>query len=157
MGSGGIAPLILWPRHYMEVSGQLHVPAALPQGKSPWYPLDRRLGEPQCRSERGGLEKNSQPAPGIEPQNPDRPARSAVICYYQTTWIYVLPLGLCLNKMCAFRFLPYRQLMKNAFEKYVYSFGMRHSVPLDSHSVMKPSNEPVREKVPTTISRVKAQ
>jgi hypothetical protein len=28
----------------MEVSGQLHAPAALPQGKSPWYPLDRRLG-----------------------------------------------------------------------------------------------------------------
>jgi hypothetical protein len=28
----------------MAVSGQLHSPAALPQGKSPWYPLDRRLG-----------------------------------------------------------------------------------------------------------------
>jgi hypothetical protein len=27
----------------MEVSGQLHAPAALPQGKSPWCPLDRRL------------------------------------------------------------------------------------------------------------------
>jgi hypothetical protein len=25
----------------MEVNGQLHAPAALPQGKSPWYPLDR--------------------------------------------------------------------------------------------------------------------
>jgi hypothetical protein len=23
----------------MEVSGQLHAPAALPRGKSPWYPL----------------------------------------------------------------------------------------------------------------------
>jgi hypothetical protein len=32
-GSGGIAPLILWPRHYMEVSGQYHVPAALLPGK----------------------------------------------------------------------------------------------------------------------------
>jgi len=30
-----------------------------PHGKSPWYPLDRRLGEPQNRSERGGEEKNS--------------------------------------------------------------------------------------------------
>jgi len=30
-------------------------------GKSPWYPLDRRLGRPQCRSGRGGEEKNSQP------------------------------------------------------------------------------------------------
>jgi hypothetical protein len=38
----------------MEVSGQLHTLAALPQGKSPWYPLDRRLGGPQSRSECGG-------------------------------------------------------------------------------------------------------
>jgi hypothetical protein len=29
--------------------GQLH-----PQGKSPWYPLDRRLGGPQSRSGRDG-------------------------------------------------------------------------------------------------------
>jgi len=50
-------------------------PAALPPGKVPWYPLDRRLGGPQSRSGRGG-EENSQPPPGIEPQNPDRPARS---------------------------------------------------------------------------------
>jgi hypothetical protein len=35
--------------------------------KSPWYPLDRRLGEPHSRSGHGGLEKNSQPPPGIEP------------------------------------------------------------------------------------------
>jgi len=58
------------------VRGQRHAPAALPQEKSPWYPLDRRLGGPQSRSGRGGLEKNSQPPPGIEPQNPDRPART---------------------------------------------------------------------------------
>jgi hypothetical protein len=45
----------------MEVNGQLHAPAALPQGKSLWYPLDRRLGGPQSRSGRGGEEKNSQP------------------------------------------------------------------------------------------------
>jgi hypothetical protein len=29
--------------------------------------LDRRLGGPQSRSERGGEEKNSDPIPGIEP------------------------------------------------------------------------------------------
>jgi hypothetical protein len=51
----------------MEVSGQLHAPAALPQGKSPRYPLDRRLDGPQNRSGRGGEEKNSQLPPGIEP------------------------------------------------------------------------------------------
>jgi len=29
----------------MEVSGQLHAPAAVPQGKSPQYSLDRRVDE----------------------------------------------------------------------------------------------------------------
>jgi hypothetical protein len=38
-----------------------------PQRKSPWYPLDRRLGGPQSRSGRGGEKKNSQSPPGIEP------------------------------------------------------------------------------------------
>jgi hypothetical protein len=33
----------------MEVSGQLHDPAALPPGKHPRYPLDRRLGGSQWR------------------------------------------------------------------------------------------------------------
>jgi hypothetical protein len=41
------------------------------QGKSPWYPLDRRLGGSQSWSGRGGEEKNSEPPPGIETQNPD--------------------------------------------------------------------------------------
>jgi hypothetical protein len=40
-----------WPRHYLEVSGQLHAPAALLPGE---YPLDRRLGGPQSRSGRRG-------------------------------------------------------------------------------------------------------
>jgi hypothetical protein len=40
--------------------------------------LDRRLDGPQSSSGRGGLEKNSQPPPGIEPQNLDRPARNLV-------------------------------------------------------------------------------
>jgi hypothetical protein len=51
----------------MEVSGQLHAPAAYPQGKSPWYPLDRRVGGSQSRSGRRDEKKNSQPPPGIEP------------------------------------------------------------------------------------------
>jgi len=38
--------------------------------------LDRKLYGPQSRSGRGGEEKNSQPPQGIEPCNPDRPARS---------------------------------------------------------------------------------
>jgi hypothetical protein len=52
----------------MEVSGQLHAPAASTPGKSPWYPLDRRLGWPQSRSGRGSEEKNSQLLPGMKPR-----------------------------------------------------------------------------------------
>jgi len=37
-----------------------------PQGKNPWYPLDRRLGGPYSRSGSGGGEKSSQPLEGIE-------------------------------------------------------------------------------------------
>jgi len=51
----------------MEVSGQLHAPAALSQGKKPWYQLDRRLDGPQSQSEHGDEERNSQPLPGLEP------------------------------------------------------------------------------------------
>jgi hypothetical protein len=50
----------------MEVSGQLHAPAALPPGKKPVVPIESRLGGPQSRSGRGGEEKNSQPPPRIE-------------------------------------------------------------------------------------------
>jgi hypothetical protein len=50
----------------MEMSGHIYAPAALPQGKSCRYPLERRLGGPQIRSGRGGEEKNSQPLPGLE-------------------------------------------------------------------------------------------
>jgi hypothetical protein len=37
----------------MEMSGQVHAPAALLQGKQPWYPLDRMLGEHQSRYGQG--------------------------------------------------------------------------------------------------------
>jgi hypothetical protein len=62
-----MAPLIFWPRHLGWVVS--FKPLLLyPQGKSPYYPLDRRLGAPQSRSERGGEEKNSQSLPGPELQ-----------------------------------------------------------------------------------------
>jgi hypothetical protein len=51
----------------MEVSCQLHAPAIFPRGKSPWYPLNRRLGGLQSWSGRVGEEKNSQPLPRLEP------------------------------------------------------------------------------------------
>jgi hypothetical protein len=58
----------------MEVSGQLHAPVALTTGKCSRYALDRRLGEPQSRSERGGEEKNPRP---YRESSPGRPVRSS--------------------------------------------------------------------------------
>jgi hypothetical protein len=56
----------------MEVSGQLQAPAALlPWENRPRYPLDMRLGGPQSRSGRCGVEKNVAPAgiltPAVQP------------------------------------------------------------------------------------------
>jgi len=51
----------------MEVSDQLHALTALPPGKEPGYPLNRRLGGFQSQSGGGGEEKNSQPLSGLEP------------------------------------------------------------------------------------------
>jgi hypothetical protein len=48
----------------MEVSGELHTPATLPQRKEPpWYALDRRLGGPQSHSGCGGeeMKKSNKP------------------------------------------------------------------------------------------------
>jgi hypothetical protein len=50
-----------------------------PQGKNPWFPLNRRLSGPQSRSVGGGEEKNSQPPPEIESHNPYRPACSPAL------------------------------------------------------------------------------
>jgi hypothetical protein len=78
----------------MEVSGQLHDPAALPQGKSSWNPLDRRLGGPQSRSGRGGEEKkNPQPLPGLEPpisQTVDQASTQAISLIASTAESLVL-------------------------------------------------------------------
>jgi hypothetical protein len=49
----------------LEVSGQLHAPAALPPGKRPRYPFYRRLGGPQSRSGRYGEVKIFYPT-GLE-------------------------------------------------------------------------------------------
>jgi hypothetical protein len=62
------------------------------QGKSLWYPLDRRLDGPQNRSGRGGEEKNSQPLPGLEPP-----------IIQPVAWLYTTELTRLLfrNKGCA--------------------------------------------------------
>jgi len=50
----------------MEVGGQLRALAALSQGKSPLYPLVRRLGGPESRSGRSGGKITLLSVPGIE-------------------------------------------------------------------------------------------
>jgi hypothetical protein len=66
-GSRGIAPHIpdLGIRWRWVVS---FMPQLLfSQGKSPQYPLDRRLGRPQSWSGHSGEVKNSWPSPGLKP------------------------------------------------------------------------------------------
>jgi hypothetical protein len=65
-GNGGIAPRILnLGSRWRWVVSFTPRPLYL-QGKSPWYPLDRKLGGPQSRSGGGGEEKNSQLLLGLE-------------------------------------------------------------------------------------------
>jgi hypothetical protein len=54
----------------MEVSGQLHTPAALPGGKELRHLLDRRLDGLQSRSQRCGEEDNLFPGVESQPSGP---------------------------------------------------------------------------------------
>jgi hypothetical protein len=81
-GTGGIAPSILDLGTRWKWVVRFTPRPLYPQGKSPWYPLDRRLSELESRSGRGGEEKNSQPPPGIEPQNPNHPVRSPTLFHW---------------------------------------------------------------------------
>jgi hypothetical protein len=74
LGYGGIAPLILWPRHWIEVSGQLHAPAALLPGKEPPALFGQEAGcDPEPVWTRWWRVKF--PAP-----TPDHPGRSPSSC-----------------------------------------------------------------------------
>jgi hypothetical protein len=67
LGNGGITPRIFWPRHYMEVSGQLHAQAVLPPGKKPRISISQEVrwapGPVWTRCD----EKKSQQHPIIQP------------------------------------------------------------------------------------------
>jgi hypothetical protein len=69
-GSGGIAPRILdlGTRWRWMVGFTLR--PLYTQGKSLWYPLDRRLGGPQSCSGHGSEEKNSHPRRESNPRTP---------------------------------------------------------------------------------------
>jgi hypothetical protein len=77
----------------MEVSAQLHVTAALPLGKSPWYPLDRKMGGSQSNSGHCGKEKHSQRLPGLEPPIIQPAAQS-----YTTELSRLLTTGLMMSR-----------------------------------------------------------
>jgi hypothetical protein len=61
MGEWMYRPTFSWPRHYLEASGQLHAPAALPPEKEPRHPVNRRVGGPQSEYGRRGEEKIRNP------------------------------------------------------------------------------------------------
>jgi hypothetical protein len=111
--SGGIAPRILWPRHYMDVSGQLHAPADLLQGKSLWWPFYRRLCGLRSLSGYGDEEKNSQPLLGLEP-----PIIQPVDQRYTTELprlLYKSKLNFPVNFSCRY---PSTKFHRNAFHSF---------------------------------------
>jgi len=54
----------------MEVSGQVHPPAALPPGKELWYAVGWRMGGSQSQSGHISEEKTFKPPPRIETYYP---------------------------------------------------------------------------------------
>jgi hypothetical protein len=70
-GGGEVYLQVLLNSMLVEVSGQLHVPAALPRRKSHLYPFERRLGGMAAAAKR----KNSLPLAVI---NAGHPVRSSV-------------------------------------------------------------------------------
>jgi hypothetical protein len=97
------------------------------QGKSPWYPLDKRLGGPQSWSWHGGEEKNSQPLPGLEP--PNHPAHQPIAQHYTIELSWLLS-SLCriynmlLVKLVFWHFLIYfmvKRLLHTSFKlNYIF-------------------------------------
>jgi hypothetical protein len=91
-GSGGIDPCIpdLSTRQRWVVT---FMPRPLyPQGKSPWYPLDRRLAGPQSQSGQGGEEKYFQPLLGLKP--PHHPAPSPTLYH----WAILAPVDIHISQ-----------------------------------------------------------
>jgi hypothetical protein len=69
LGSGGIGPRLLDLGNRWRWAVSFTPRPLYCQGKSPWYPLSSRLGEPQSRSGRGGDEEKNPSLPllGTEP------------------------------------------------------------------------------------------
>jgi hypothetical protein len=54
---------------WREASVQVHAPVALPWGRSPWNPVDRRLSVPQSQSGHHKVEQKLLPLLGIKPRS----------------------------------------------------------------------------------------
>jgi hypothetical protein len=67
----------------MEVSDKCHAPAALPSGKEPQYPLNRRLGGPQSQSKRKILSLS------LLELHPSHPAHSLVTILTELSAIFI--------------------------------------------------------------------
>jgi len=78
----------------MQLSGQIHSPVALLPGKSPLYPLDRRLHGFQIRSGRGGDEKKSHYCPCLE-LNPGQVRSLVTVMPELSQLIFALEISLC--------------------------------------------------------------
>jgi hypothetical protein len=82
----------------MEVSSQLHAPAALHPAKEPQYPLDKRLDVLQSRSAHCGVNKNILHLSGIElrPSSPRPVAIPTEIIPVNLFMVYSAPLSVAL-------------------------------------------------------------
>jgi hypothetical protein len=116
------------------VSGELHARPLYPQGKSPWYPLGRKLDGPQSRSGRGGEEKNTQPPLGIEPRSSDRPAGSQSMYRLNTQQSISMNIVSHFSKVnfffVLFRLLPAERLTDpflQVFQQKLFVLQMSHS------------------------------
>jgi hypothetical protein len=67
-GSGGIVPLIVTLAGDGGEGSASRSGRFYPQGKSAWYPLDRRAGEPQSCSGWGGEENIPSPCQESNPR-----------------------------------------------------------------------------------------
>jgi len=111
-----------------EVKGQLNTWMLLPTGRSPWHPLNGKLGEPKSQSEFcRGKKKNLLPLPGIEPPFLVHPACSLVTILIEILELIskaqmtLLVLIYCLlDGSAEFRVIV---LMKQRFTIYVLSIA----------------------------------
>jgi len=113
-GSGGIAPHIhdLGTKWRWVVSFTIR--KLYPQGKSPWYPLDRKLCGPQNQSGHSCQERKSQPLLGLK----HLIIQSAAQRY--TTELSQIHLSDCGNKIFHWCLLYYAEYVKHMGRKRSY-------------------------------------